>query len=315
MEWFGSDAWGQVLDPGRVPDCYLGLLLPPPSAGEPKAGRVLVVGPAALLHPHVPQPAGSFVYELLTGHPEREPHELVFLADLTGELRAWPRDTWAAVGIDPDAVAHAVIACWRRGEVQGLEFEGVSFAEARALARPAMTVVRGQLRARLAGRVHRASWRWLHPTSGHRPGDTFLLAAIPGWPPGRRCPSGCPAGCPGSRPGVHSAGRRCPVRCAVRGRPGRSVSTGVHAVRPPRPPAERSVQTLHHPDGTGSDRGPLGRRGPSRRVRTGRAGVHGSTGATSPVDPHGLRGLTRARRGRGRSAARSSRRRTSGPGR
>jgi hypothetical protein len=96
LEWLGSDAFGQVLDPGRVGDCYLGLLLPPPPAGEQEAGRVLVVGPAALLHPHLPQPAGSLIYELLTGHPEREPHELVFVADLTGELRAWPRDTWTA---------------------------------------------------------------------------------------------------------------------------------------------------------------------------------------------------------------------------
>jgi hypothetical protein len=50
----------------------------------------------------------------------------------------------------------------------------VSFEEARALARPAMTIVRGQLRTRLAGRVRRAYLRWLHPTSGRRPGDTFL---------------------------------------------------------------------------------------------------------------------------------------------
>jgi len=35
----------------------------------------------------VPQPAGSLLYHLLTGHPEREPGELVFVADLTGELR------------------------------------------------------------------------------------------------------------------------------------------------------------------------------------------------------------------------------------
>jgi hypothetical protein len=67
-----------------------------------------------------------------------------------------------------------VIACWRRGDVQGLEFEGVSFEEARALERPAMTIARGQLRARLASRVQRAYWRWLHPTSGRRPGETFL---------------------------------------------------------------------------------------------------------------------------------------------
>ena len=174
MSELGPNAYGELPDPGRVADCYLGLLLPPPSAGEPEAGRVLVVGPGALLHPHVPQPAGSLVYELLTGHPERQPHELVFLADLTGELRAWPRDTWAAVGVDPAAVAAAVLACWRRGKVQGLEFEGVSFAEARALERPAMTLARGQLRAQLTGRVHRAYWRWLHPTSGRRPGDSFL---------------------------------------------------------------------------------------------------------------------------------------------
>jgi hypothetical protein len=67
-----------------------------------------------------------------------------------------------------------VIACWQLGEVQGLAFEDVSFAEARALERPAMTLVRGQLRARLTGRVQRVSWRWLYPTSGRRPGDTFL---------------------------------------------------------------------------------------------------------------------------------------------
>jgi hypothetical protein len=42
------------------------------------------------------------VYELLTGHPEREAGELVFVADLTGELRAWPQDTWTAVGVDPE---------------------------------------------------------------------------------------------------------------------------------------------------------------------------------------------------------------------
>jgi hypothetical protein len=43
-----------------------------------------------LLHPAVPQAAGSLVYELTTGHPERQPGELVFPADLTEELRAWP---------------------------------------------------------------------------------------------------------------------------------------------------------------------------------------------------------------------------------
>jgi hypothetical protein len=35
--------------------------------------------------------------------------EPVFLADLTGELRAWPNDTWAKLGVDPDQVAQAVV--------------------------------------------------------------------------------------------------------------------------------------------------------------------------------------------------------------
>jgi hypothetical protein len=90
VDQLGPNALGDVLEPGRVTDCYLGLLLPPGPAGEPEAGTILIVAPAALLHPRVPQPAGSLLYELLTGHPEREPGELVFAADLTLELRAWP---------------------------------------------------------------------------------------------------------------------------------------------------------------------------------------------------------------------------------
>jgi hypothetical protein len=109
MDQFGPNALGETLVPGRVTDCYLGLLLPPGPAGELEAGTVLVVAAAALLHPGVPQPAGSLVYALLTGHPEREPGELVFLADLAMELRAWPNDTWTAVGVDPDQVAQAVV--------------------------------------------------------------------------------------------------------------------------------------------------------------------------------------------------------------
>jgi hypothetical protein len=91
---------------------------------------VLVVAPAALLHAHVPQPAGSLVYALLTGHPEREPGELVFVADLICELRAWPQDTWARVGVDPEPVAQAVIGCWRDGEVSGLQVDDLSVEEA-----------------------------------------------------------------------------------------------------------------------------------------------------------------------------------------
>jgi hypothetical protein len=118
-----------------VPDCYLGLLLPPGPAGEPEPGTILVVAPAGLLHPRVPRAAGSLVYELLTGHPEREAGELVLVADLTGELRAWPTDTWTKVGIDPDQVAQAVVGCWRDGEVPGLQVDDLSFEEARSLVR------------------------------------------------------------------------------------------------------------------------------------------------------------------------------------
>jgi hypothetical protein len=81
VDQLGPNALGEVLEPGRVADCYLGLLLPPPPAGEPEAGTVLIVAPAALLHPRVPQPDGTLVYGLLTGHPEREAGELVFVTD------------------------------------------------------------------------------------------------------------------------------------------------------------------------------------------------------------------------------------------
>jgi hypothetical protein len=174
VDQLGPNAIGETLEPGRVTDCYLGLLLPPGSAGEPEPGTILIVAPAALLHPRVPQLDGSLVYELLTGHPEREPGELVFVADLTGELRVWPHDTWTAVGVDPDQVAQAVIGCWQDGEVTGLQVDDLSFEEARSLTRPEMTSVRGQLRGRLTARPARAYWRWLHPTSGRQPGDRFL---------------------------------------------------------------------------------------------------------------------------------------------
>jgi hypothetical protein len=174
VDQLGPNALGGTLEPGRVTDCYLGLLLPPGPAGEPEAGTILIVAPAASLHPRVPQPNGSLVYELLTGHPEREPGELVFVADLTGELRVWPQDTWTAVGVDPDQVAQAVIGCWQDGEVTGLRVDDLSFEEARSLTRPAMTYVRGQLRGRLTARLARVHRRWLHPTSGRQPGDRFL---------------------------------------------------------------------------------------------------------------------------------------------
>ena len=137
MDQLGPNALGEVPESGRVADCYLGFLLPPGPAGEPEAGTILIVAPAALLHPRVPQPDGSLVYGLLTGHPKREAGELVFVADLTGELRAWPDDTWAKLGVDPDQVAQAVVGCWQDGEVNGLQVDDLDFEEARSLSRPA----------------------------------------------------------------------------------------------------------------------------------------------------------------------------------
>jgi hypothetical protein len=36
----------------------------------------------------------------VTSHPDRAAHELVFLPDLTSEVRAWPADTWARLEVD-----------------------------------------------------------------------------------------------------------------------------------------------------------------------------------------------------------------------
>jgi hypothetical protein len=168
----GVNTHGEVLEPGRVPDCYLGLRLD--SADDDQVAGVLVVAPAALLHPVVPQPDGTVLYELVTGHPDRAAHELVFVADLTCELRAWPTDTWASHDVDPQTAAGGVTAAWRGGDVKGLPLGGLTTEEALALERPAMTYVREQLRQRLSGQVRRAWWRWLHPTSGRRPSDRFL---------------------------------------------------------------------------------------------------------------------------------------------
>jgi hypothetical protein len=171
MAQLGANADGEILEPGRVPDRYLGLLDPSSTAEAPE---VLVVAPAALLHPCVPQPDGTLLYELLTGHPDRAAHELVFVADLTCELRAWPADTWATLGVDPEPAAGAVIAAWRRGDLTGLQLGGLTHEEALALERPPMTYVREQLRQRLNHQIGRAWWWWLHLTSRRRPGNRFL---------------------------------------------------------------------------------------------------------------------------------------------
>jgi hypothetical protein len=171
VEQLGANAHGEVLEPSRVRDCYLGLLLDP--AKDAEGAGMLVVAPAALLHPSVPQPDGTLLYELVTGHPDRTPGRLVFLADLTVELRAWPHGTWARLGIDPQAAASAVIGCWQGGHLPGRQFGGLTAEDALALERPAMTLARAWLRDRLAGQVSQASRQWGHPTSGRRPGDSL----------------------------------------------------------------------------------------------------------------------------------------------
>jgi hypothetical protein len=165
----GPNADGELLEPGRVSDCYLGLLLRADDLDQ--AAGVLVVSPAGLLHPAVPQPDGTLVYELVTGHPDRQPQQLVFLADLTVELRAWPYGTWARLGVDPQAAASAVIGCWRHGHLTGLQYGGLTAEETLALERPAMTLARAWLRDRLARQLGQASRPWQRPTSGHRPDD------------------------------------------------------------------------------------------------------------------------------------------------
>ena len=172
MSELGPNAFAEPVEPGRV-DCYLALPLPPNDEEEGLSG-LLVVAPRWLLHPAIPQPAGSLVYELATGHPDRQPGELVFPADLTEELRAWPRDTWAALGVDLEQVASVVVGCWRRGDIRGLTFPLQPGEDPRALTRPAMTLARAELRTRLARLVAGARRRWLHPSSGRRPGERFL---------------------------------------------------------------------------------------------------------------------------------------------
>jgi hypothetical protein len=167
----GPNAFGEPVEPGRV-DCYLGL---PLALDQDEGGPgVLVVAPRWLLHPAVPQPAGSLVYELATGHPDRQPGELVFPADLTAELRVWPAERWVALGVDLEQVTTALVGCWQRGEVRGLRLALREGEDSRAMVRPAMTFAREQLRERLGRLVVRARRRWLHPSSGRHAGERFL---------------------------------------------------------------------------------------------------------------------------------------------
>jgi hypothetical protein len=95
-------------------------------------------------------------------------------ADLTEELRAWPQERWTAPGVDLEQVAAAVVGCWQGGDVRGLHLPLDPGEDPRALVRPAMTLARADLRERLGRLVARARRRWLHPTSGRRPGERFL---------------------------------------------------------------------------------------------------------------------------------------------
>ena len=167
----GPNAYGEHLDPGRVGDCYLALPLPAVGDG---AARVLVVAPRGLLHLAVPQPTGSLLYELATGHPDRASPGLVFPADLAVELRAWRQETSAPLAAELAHVAAAVVWCWQRGGLLGLNLSLEAGEDPRALTRPAMTLARAALRARLDRQVARARCRWLHPSSGHSAEEPFL---------------------------------------------------------------------------------------------------------------------------------------------
>jgi hypothetical protein len=133
-----------------------------------------VVGPSALLDERVRQPDGRAVYDLLTGHPDRSPRDLVFLADLAVELRVWQDTDFAHQGIDNDGVADAVVQLARRGQVRARWYHGLSAWDAKALGRPAMDYARAELRDRVAEWLAEQYMRWLHPTSGRRPGEPFL---------------------------------------------------------------------------------------------------------------------------------------------
>jgi hypothetical protein len=172
----GPNSSGQELTPGAVKDCYLGLLVDQPLAATlPTPGSLVVVGATALLDARVRQPDGRAVYDLLTGHPDRQPRDLVFLADLAVELRAWQDTDWRTQGIDVDGVAEAVVQLARRGQVRARWYQGLSAWDAKALGRPAMAYARAELRDRLGDWLAEQYMRWLHPTSGARPDDELFL--------------------------------------------------------------------------------------------------------------------------------------------
>ena len=122
MGQLGANVHGEVLEAGRVPDCYLGLLLDP--AEDAEGARVLVVAPATLLHPVVPQPDGTGAVGAADRHLDPTTGQLVLPADLTLEAAAWPTDIWAKVGVDLQAAAGAVVAGWHGGHLRELWLDG-----------------------------------------------------------------------------------------------------------------------------------------------------------------------------------------------
>jgi hypothetical protein len=172
----GPNSFGEELTPGAVDDCYLGLLVDPPLAAPlPAPGSLLVVGPSALRDQRVRQPDGRAVYDLLTGHPDRQPRDLMFVADLAVELQTWQDTDWRTQGIDVDGVAEAAVQLARRGQVRARWYHELSAWDAKALGRPAMTYARGELRDRVSGWLAEQYMRWLHPTSGDRPSNEPFL--------------------------------------------------------------------------------------------------------------------------------------------
>jgi hypothetical protein len=173
VRWLGPNSFGEELAPGAVEDCYLGLLVDQPLAATlPAPGSLVVVGPAAVLNERVRQPDGRAVYDLLTGHPDRSPRELVFVADLAVELHAWQDTDFAHQGIDVDGVAEAITQLARRGQVRARWYHELSAWDAKALG---------------------ASGDGLRPRRAARPAQQLAGRAVPALaapdqrtPPGRR---------------------------------------------------------------------------------------------------------------------------------
>lgn len=108
MSGLGPTAFGEPVEPGRV-DCCLGV---PCQPRRTRRGRGDAGGGAPLAAaPRRPQPPAAWCMSWRPGHPDRQGGQLVFPGDLTEELRAWPRDRWAALGIDLDQVTAALVGC------------------------------------------------------------------------------------------------------------------------------------------------------------------------------------------------------------